>query len=74
MPTSLPRVAELRQLTDEELHGKRATAQQALWQDAMKAKTGALAHTHQLRMVRRHLARIATILNERRALQKGSPS
>lgn len=60
------RAKELRAQTAQELREQIVALRQDLWQQRLKAREGGLQQTHQLSASRRHLARIATVLNEQR--------
>ena len=49
---------ELRALPVAELQTQLQTLRQELWQHHVKAKDGSLQQTHQLRLVRRQIARV----------------
>ena len=60
------RAKDLRAQSAQELREQIAQLRQYLWQQRLKAREGGLQLTHQLSAGRRHLARIATVLNEQR--------
>ena len=62
-----PKIKELRTLPEAELQVQLQKARQTLWQDRLKAREGALQQTHELRLTKRHIARLQTVMN---ALQK----
>ena len=64
MAEKLPKVKELRALPTAELQGQLQSLRQELWQHHLKAKDGSLQQTHQLRFVRRQIARVQTLLRE----------
>ena len=64
MAEKLPKVKDLRALPATELQGQLQSLRQELWQHRLKAKDGSLQQTHQLRFVRRQIARVQTLLRE----------
>ena len=60
--------AELRDRSDEDLERELEEAHQALFNLRFQAATGQLADVLQVRKTRRSIARIKTLLNERRIL------
>ena len=64
MAEKLPKVKDLRALPTTELQGQLQSLRQELWQHRLKAKDGSLQQTHQLRLVRRQIARVQTLLRE----------
>jgi large subunit ribosomal protein L29 len=59
------RVAQLRELSDEELASRLAEARQELFNLRFQHATGQLDNTARLGQVRREIARIQTLLRER---------
>jgi large subunit ribosomal protein L29 len=59
------RVAQLRELSDEELASRLAEARQELFNLRFQHATGRLDNTARLGQVRREIARILTLLRER---------
>jgi large subunit ribosomal protein L29 len=57
--------AELREKSVEELNGTLIELLQEQFNLRMQNSTGQLAQTHQLRTVRRNIARVKTILTEK---------
>lgn len=55
---------ELRALTEKELAEQLQQRGAELWQYRMKAKDGSLQQTHLLRVTRRQIARLNTLLKE----------
>ena len=55
---------ELRALTEKELAEQLQQRRRDLWQYRMKAKDGSLQQTHLLRVTRRQIARLNTLLKE----------
>ena len=55
---------ELRGVPQEDLRAQLAKLQQEFWQQRVKTREGSLQQTHQLRFMRRQMARIQTILVE----------
>ena len=64
MDEKRPMIKELRALPPVELQAQLQTLRQELWQRRLKAKDGSLKQTHQLRFVRRQIARVQTLLRE----------
>lgn len=63
MAETWPKIKELRTLPQAELHAQLLKARQKLWQDRLKAREGVLQRTHELRLTRRQIARVQTVLN-----------
>jgi ribosomal protein L29 len=63
MAQTWPKSKELRTLPEVELHAQLLKARQKLWQDRLKAREGALQQTHELRLTRRQIARVQTVLS-----------
>jgi len=64
------RARDLRDLTDEEIERKLADTRQELFNLRFQSATGALDNSTRLRLAKREIARILTVQNERRTLQK----
>ena len=62
---------ELRDLPEAELKEKMATLRQELWQNRLRARQGSFQQTHQLTAARHNVARIQTVMTERRKAQQG---
>ncbi|GAP61903.1 MAG: 50S ribosomal protein L29 [Ardenticatenia bacterium] len=62
--------AELRQLTDEELKAKLDEAYKQLWSLRFQHASRQLKDTSQIRQTKRLIARIKTILHERRLAEE----
>ena len=62
MDEKRPMIKELRALPATELQAQLQTLRQELWQRRLKTKDGSLQQTHQLRLVRRQIARVQTLL------------
>ena len=61
------KTTELRSLTTEELSGKLFASKRQLFDLRMNAAAGKLEKPHHLRLVRREVARLLTLLKERGA-------
>ena len=61
------KVRQLRDRTDEELERKLAETRQELFNLRFQAATGALENTARLRLAKREIARILTLMREREA-------
>lgn len=59
------KAARVRELTHEELLRKQTEVTKELFDARLEAATGQLGHTHKVRMLRRRVARLRTILRER---------
>ena len=59
-------VKDLRGMPEADLRAQLSQLQQDLWQRRMKARDGAAQQTHHMPEIRRQIARIHTLLNERR--------
>jgi ribosomal protein L29 len=55
------RAGELRKLSEPELRERLGGARRSLWDARVKAVSGALTQTHQLRLRRRLIARLETL-------------
>ncbi len=67
------KAARIRELTHEELLRKQQEVTRQLFDARLEAATGQLGHTHKVKMLRREVARLQTIMRERE-LQIGSDS
>ncbi len=63
----MTRASELRSLTDEELAERLAERRQELFNLRFQSVTGALENSARLRLAKREIARILTVVNERDA-------
>ena len=61
------RARELRDMTDEELEHRLAETRQELFNLRFQGATGALENTARLKLAKREIARILTVVNERAA-------
>ena len=61
----MTRASELRALSDEELAQRLAERRQELFNLRFQAVTGALENTARLRLAKREIARILTVVRER---------
>ncbi|BFM14278.1 50S ribosomal protein L29 [Maricurvus nonylphenolicus] len=59
------KASELREKSVEELNGELITQLESQFKLRMQASTGQLAQSHLLKQVRRDIARIKTVLNEK---------
>ena len=57
---------DLRPIPEAELQSQVVGLRQQLWQNRVKAKSGALQQVHHIRMLRRQVARIQTVLREQK--------
>ncbi len=64
------KIAELRNLSDEELHEKLGKLKKDLMQFRFQSETGKLERQSAQREVRRDIARILTLLNENKIEEK----
>ena len=60
-------VKELRALPDQDLQSQLEKVRKELWQTKSKSKEGSLQQTHVFGGLRRQIARIETLLRERKA-------
>lgn len=60
------KASQLREMTDEELIQKRGALKKELYDLRHQAKMGRVEKPHRMSQARREVARIETILNERR--------
>jgi large subunit ribosomal protein L29 len=63
--SSLTRPSELRALTDEDLEHRLAERRQDLFNLRFQSVTGALENTARLKLAKREIARILTVVHER---------
>ena len=63
----MTRASELRDLTDEDLEHRLAERRQELFNLRFQSVTGALENHARLRLAKREIARILTVVNERDA-------
>ena len=63
----MTRPSELRELTDDELEHRLAERRQELFNLRFQSVTGALENPARLKLARREIARILTVVNEREA-------
>jgi large subunit ribosomal protein L29 len=63
----LTRASELRDLTDDDLEHRLAERRQELFNLRFQSVTGALENHARLRIAKREIARILTVVNEREA-------
>ena len=66
MATKRPSTKDLRALPDADIRQQLDALRQELWQSRLKAKEGSLQQTHQIPAARRQIARIHTLLAERK--------
>ena len=66
MADKRPTTKELRALPDADIRQQLDVLRQELWQSRLKAKEGSLQQTHQIPAARRQIARIHTLLAERK--------
>jgi large subunit ribosomal protein L29 len=67
----LTRPSELRDLTDDELDDRLGERRQELFNLRFQSVTGALENTARLRLTKREIARILTVMTEREAAHNG---
>jgi large subunit ribosomal protein L29 len=65
--SSLTRPSELRELTDEDLEHRLADRRQELFNLRFQSVTGALENSARLKLTKREIARILTVVHEREA-------
>jgi large subunit ribosomal protein L29 len=63
----LTRASELRELTDDELEHRLGERRQELFNLRFQAVTGAIENSARLKLTKREIARILTVVNEREA-------
>ena len=68
------KTSELRELTSEELVQKHSALKKELFDLRMQAAVGKLDKPHQLRLVRRDVARLSTLLKEKQPDKKPAGS
>lgn len=66
MADALPKSQELRAMPEAEVQTQLEKLRHDLWQGRLKAREGSLQQTHQLSAMKRQIARILTLLRERR--------
>ncbi|MDP3723659.1 MAG: 50S ribosomal protein L29 [Candidatus Omnitrophota bacterium] len=66
MAAKLPRAQELRALPEPELRAQLEALRQQMWRDQVKVKEGSVQQTHMVRLSRRQIARLQTVLREQR--------
>ena len=66
----MTRPSELRDLTDDELDHGLSERRQELFNMRVQSVTGALENNARLKLTKREIARILTVLNERQAAAK----
>jgi large subunit ribosomal protein L29 len=64
---------ELRELSDKELQAKLLEKKEELFNLRIRNATGQLENNHQLGLVRKEIARIYTVMNERRLGLSSAP-
>ena len=64
------RARDLRDLTDDELERKLAETRHELFNLRFQSATGALENSARLRLAKREIARILTVQNQRRTLER----
>jgi large subunit ribosomal protein L29 len=57
---------DLRTMPEPEVTAQMEKLRQEYWQHRVKAREGSLQQTHQLRAARRQIARLLTVLREKR--------
>ena len=67
----MTRASELRALTDDELEHRLAEQQQELFNLRFQSVTGALENSARLKLAKREIARILTVVTEREAEKAG---
>jgi large subunit ribosomal protein L29 len=63
----LTRASDLRDLSDDELNDRLAEGRQELFNLRFQSVTGALENSARLKLAKREIARILTVVNEREA-------
>ena len=69
----MTRPNELRELSDEDLEHRLAERRQELFNLRFQSVTGALENTARLKLTKREIARILTVVHEREAQSKPTP-
>jgi len=64
------KASEIREMTDEELVSQEQDLGRALLNLKIQFSTGQLTNTSQLKLTKRDLARVKTVLRERRLVKK----
>jgi len=67
----LTRSSELRELSDEDLEHRLAERRQELFNLRFQSVTGALENSARLKLTKREIARILTVVHEREAQKAG---
>jgi len=65
---------KIREMTTDELHNKERELADQLFKLRFQVATGQVENPQKIKMVRKDIARVQTILNERRRGEKGRPS
>ena len=60
------RMQALRELLEQDLNSQLNDLRKRLWEGRTKARQGSLQQTHQLRVTRRQIARVQTVMKEKR--------
>ncbi len=60
-------VAGFRSLTETDLREKLQSTRKALWDTRQKLRAGTIQQTHQVRVLRKDIAKMQTVINERRS-------
>jgi large subunit ribosomal protein L29 len=68
--SSLTRPSELRELSDDDLAHRLAERRQELFNLRFQSVTGALENSARLKLAKREIARILTVVHERESAQK----
>lgn len=68
------KTTDIRQLSIEELRQKIRTSREALLESRLRKQSGQLERTHEIKEVRREIARVQTILNEKLRSEAKSPT
>ena len=68
------KIKEIRELTEQELRTKRRDIKQELFHLRMQQQAGQLEKSSQIRSLRRDVARIETVLSQRRLAAATTPS
>ena len=67
-------ITEFRGLPEAELRERLQSARRTLWDTRQKLRAGAVQQTHQVRALRKDIAKMHTVLQERRVPRQGSGS
>ncbi len=76
MADKRPKMSALRALPEQEVPSQVHTLHRELWTMRIKATDGSLQQPHQIRVIKRQIARLSTLLTERQreaASRKQSP-